>query len=527
MKKYPYPGKQGLYHPAFEHDACGIGFVADIRGRKSHTIIRQALTVLKKMSHRGGCGCETNTGDGAGILMQIPHSFLAKVCAPLGILLPEPSEYGAGMLFLPEDTKAADECIRRMEDIIVREGQTVLGWRKVDTDDSSLGNTAKKCKPKVWQLFIGRSPQISAGQDFERKLFIIRKKAEREIREGAEGCSSFYISSLSSRTLVYKGMLMAEQVEAFYPDLLDPEIETAIALVHSRFSTNTFPSWERAHPNRYIIHNGEINTIRGNTNWMHARQALLKSEQFGEDISDIFPVVDENGSDSAIFDNCLELLVMAGRSLPHAVMMMIPEPWSHHESMDPELKAFYEFHSCLMEPWDGPAAMAFTDGLQVGAVLDRNGLRPSRYYVTKDDLVVLASEVGVLDIPPERILKKGRLQPGRMLLVDTQQGRIIGDREIKQQMASAHPYGQWLKHNLVSLEEVPAPVQVPGTDHDTLLKRQQAFGYTYEELRMLLAPMATEAIDPIGSMGVDTPLAVLSNKPQLLFNYFKQLFAQV
>jgi glutamate synthase (ferredoxin) len=522
------PKQQGLYDPRYEHDSCGVGFVVNVKGKKSNAIVKQALTVLLNLRHRGACGCEANTGDGAGILMQVPHTFLKGACAEEGLKLPSPGEYGVGMVFLPSDPIERRNCEKLFEAIIQDEGQHFLGWRTVPTNDAPLGNTAKSSEPVIRQIFIGRSSKIQDDLAFERKLYVIRRRAENTIRYGGvKGGNYFYISSLSYKTLIYKGMLMSDQVVPFHPELDDPRMETALALVHSRFSTNTFPSWERAHPYRYIAHNGEINTLRGNINWMHARQSLCETELFGRDIKKVLPVIDQEGSDSAMFDNCLEFLVLTGRSLPHAVMMMIPEPWTNHESMSDEKKAFYEFHSCLMEPWDGPASIAFTDGVKIGAVLDRNGLRPSRYYVTKDDLVIMASEVGVLDVPPERVLQKGRLQPGRMFLIDTEEGRIVADEELKNKMATAQPYRVWLKENLVSLESLPEATHVHEPDHKTVLCRQQAFGYTFEDLRILMAPMAKDAVEPVGSMGTDTPLAVFSHKPQLLYNYFKQLFAQV
>ncbi len=526
MKFTRLPEKQGLYDPQFEHDACGMGFVTNIKGIKSHLIIRQALEILVNLAHRGASGAEENTGDGAGILTQIPHKFLKKECNRFGFNLPEKGQYGVGMVFLPQDENHRRECEVILSEIITQEGQKLLGWRTVPVNDASLGKTARNCMPVIRQVFIEKNPQVEDEMDFERILYVIGKRAENTIREsGMKG--ELYLASFSSKTIVYKGMLTPEQLELFYADLSDPDYQSAIALVHSRFSTNTFPSWERAHPNHYIIHNGEINTLRGNVNWMRARQAMLKSDLFGEDIKRIFPVINPDGSDSAMFDNCLEFLTLAGRSLPHAVMMMIPEPWSNHECISREKKDFYEYHSCLMEPWDGPAAMAFTDGVKVGAVLDRNGLRPSRYYITKDDLVVVASEVGVLDIPPEMVLSKQRLQPGRMLLIDTEKGKIINDEELKLEMAKKEPYGEWLREHLLKLDELKEAPHLPAPDHQTVLLRQKAFGYTYEELRKLLLPMARDGIDPIGAMGNDASLAVLSDKPQPLYNYFKQLFAQV
>jgi glutamate synthase (ferredoxin) len=522
------PPKQGLYDPQFEHDSCGVGFVVNVKGKKSHEIISQALTVLLNLDHRGACGCEVNTGDGAGILMQMPHDFLKKVCAANRIELPDEGHYGAGIVYLPQEPGERRECEQMFGKIVAEEGQHVIGWRNLPTDNSTLGETAKASEPFMRQVFIKRDPKLTDPMAFERKLYIIRKRATNEIRRaGFPGSEYWYVSSLSYKTLVYKGMLNTVQVEEYFKDLSDPDMETALALVHSRFSTNTFPSWERGHPYRYVAHNGEINTLRGNINWMHARQAMFNSHLLGPDLKKILPIINTNGSDSAMFDNCLELLVMAGRSLPHAVMMMIPEPWSNHESMSDEKKAFYEYHSCLMEPWDGPASIAFTDGKQIGAVLDRNGLRPSRYYVTKDDLVIMASEVGVLDIPPDRILHKGRLQPGRMFLVDTEQGRIVADEEIKESIASALPYRQWLDKYMVELASVADAPHLPEPSHETVLRRQQAFGYTFEDLRILMAPMARDGVEAVGSMGTDTPLAVLSDKPHSLFFYFKQLFAQV
>jgi glutamate synthase (ferredoxin) len=528
MKSSGYPVKQGLYDQGYEHDACGIGFVANIKGKKSNDILRKALTVLDNLDHRGARGAELNTGDGAGILMQIPHEFFRNACEKLDIHLPSPGSYGIGMLFLSTDLLERNKCERELEKIIREEGQVLLGWRNVPTDDSTLGETAKFKQPRIRQVFIAKNPGIKDEMAFERRLYIIRKRAENEVRANClPAGGTFYFASFSSRTIVYKGMLIPEQMATYYPDLKDPSVEIALALVHSRFSTNTFPSWERAHPYRYLIHNGEINTLRGNINFMLTRQSLCKSELFGEELTKVFPVIDQNGSDSAMFDNSFEFMVMAGRSLPHAAMMMIPEPWSNHESMSDEKKAFYEYHSCLMEPWDGPASIAFTDGTIIGAVLDRNGLRPSRYYVTKDDLIVLASEVGVLDIPPEDIVLKERLRPGRMLLVDTGEGRIVSDQELKTKMAGEHPYRQWLKEYLVDLDDLPEALFTPEADHETVLRRQQAFGYTYEDLIKVLEPMAKDSVEPVGSMGNDVSLAVLSNKPQLLYSYFKQLFAQV
>jgi glutamate synthase (ferredoxin) len=506
-----------------------VGFVVNIKGRKSHAIIRQGLEVLHNLDHRGACGCEANTGDGAGILIQPPHEFFKLVSREARVTLPSAGEYGVGMIFLPPEPAQRTECEQAFAQIVAEEGQKLLGWRTIPTSNVTLGKTALASEPFMRQVFIGRNRKLGDDMAFERKLYVIRKRAETMLRYSGKvkGGEFFYVSSLSFKTVVYKGMLLTEQLGQYYPDLSHPAMESALALVHSRFSTNTFPSWNRAHPYRYMAHNGEINTLRGNINWMHAREALFASELFGDDINKIRPVVCTDGSDSAMFDNSLELLVLAGRSLPHAMMMMIPEPWTKHESMSPEKRAFYEYHACLMEPWDGPASIAFTDGKKIGAVLDRNGLRPSRYYVTKDDLVIMASEVGVLDVPAERVLQKGRLQPGRMFLIDTEEGRIVADEEIKQRASAEQPYRQWLDQNLIRLADVPTPGIAGETKPEAVLQRQLAFGYTFEDLRMLMVPMARDGTEALGSMGTDTPLAVLSNKSQPLFNYFKQLFAQV
>jgi glutamate synthase (NADPH/NADH) large chain len=522
------PPKQGLYDPALEHDSCGFGFVADIKGRPSHDIVMKALEVLLNLEHRGATGAEKDTGDGAGILLQMPHAFLAREAGKLGIALPEPGRYGAGMVFLPPSEHGREAIAGLFEETVRVEGMELLGWRDVPTDNALLGGTAKASQPVIRQVFIGRGKDIADVAAFERKLYVIRRLVEKKVsRSAIPGRKHFYVPSLSHKTIVYKGMLNAGQLCRFYLDLEDPAVSSAIAMVHSRFSTNTFPSWGRAHPYRYISHNGEINTLRGNINWMHARQSMMRSQLFGKDLMKILTVIDTEGSDSAMFDNVLELLTLAGRELPHAVMMMVPEPWSRDETMSKERRAFYEFHSCLMEPWDGPASIAFTDGVRVGAVLDRNGLRPSRYYVTKDDLVVMSSEVGVLDIPPERVLEKGRLQPGRIFLVDTELGRIVGDEELKERIARQAPYGEWLQTSMVRSESLPAPVRSMPPDRETLIRRQEVFGYTSEDVKILVTPMATTGNEAIGSMGTDTPLAVLSERPQPLFNYFQQLFAQV
>ena len=533
------PSKQGLYDPYNEHDSCGAGFVVNVKGNPSHAIVDQALTILENLAHRGAVGSEYNTGDGAGILIQTPHEFLVRECAALGFELPGPRYYGVGMLFMPADETQRLDFERRLEEIAHSEDQRVLGWRTVPVNSGDLlGPTARAAQPVIRQIFIERNALLKDRMSFERKLYVIRKRAEQEIRyAGLPGSSQFYVCSMSFKTVVYKGMLTATQVRPFFPDLSDPLVESALAMVHSRFSTNTFPSWDRAHPYRYIAHNGEINTLRGNINRLNADEDLFQSALFGNDLPKIVPILNADGSDSAIFDNLFELLVLAGRSLPHTIMMMIPEPFSKHESMSDEKRAFYEYHSTLMEPWDGPASIVFTDGRGIGATLDRNGLRPSRYYITNDDRVILASEVGVLDLPPEIIVHKGRLEPGRMLWIDTEEGRLISDEEIKHSIASARPYRKWLNEFMVDLEDLPDPAVPPlggigqgqeGPDREKkLLQYQQTFGYTYEDLRMMLGPMALNAIEPVGSMGNDTPLAVLSDKPQLLYNYFKQLFAQV
>ena len=528
MTNHGEPKAQGLYDPRFEHDACGVGFVADLLSRPSHEIVRQALEVLVHLDHRGACGCETNTGDGAGILLQTPHTFLARQADRLGLRLPKPGGYGAGMVFLPRDPASREGCEKIFERVVAEEGQRLLGWRDVPTDNRDLGPTARAAEPLVRQIFIGRSDDLADDLAFERKLYVIRRRVENAVRASdLPGRRFFYVPSLSFKTIVYKGMLKATQLASYYPDLREADVESALAMVHSRFSTNTFPNWARAHPYRYLCHNGEINTLRGNINWMHAREKLFESPLFGRDLAKLLPIIDAEGSDSAIFDNVLEMLTLTGRSLPHAAMMMIPEPWANHESMSDEKKAFYEYHGCLMEPWDGPALIAFTDGRRIGAVLDRNGLRPARYTITKDDLVVLASETGVLDIPPERVRVKGRLQPGRMFLADLDLHRIVGDAEIKHQIASERPYRVWLNENLVELEKLPAAPAAPAPEPDGLLVQQHAFGYTTEDVKILVAPMAQDGVEPVGSMGTDTPLAVLSDRPQLLYNYFKQLFAQV
>jgi len=513
------PRAQGLYDPRHEHDACGIGFVSHIKGQKSHDIIVKGIQVLINLTHRGACGCDPETGDGAGILIQIPHRFFARECERLGFTLPPAGEYGVAMTFLPVEPHRRLQCEGVIERIVREEGLSVLGWRDTPIEASSIGRVARASQPYIQQIFIARGRGMHEDQ-LERRLYIVRKRIESELPDA-------YIPSMSCRTIVYKGLLLAPQIASFYPELRDPEVISALCLVHQRFSTNTFPTWHLAHPYRYIAHNGEINTVRGNVNWMYARQSILASPHFGEDIKKLFPIIQPGGSDSASFDNALELLVMAGRSPAHAMAMLIPEAWSKNEHMNPQKRAFYEYHASLMEPWDGPAAIAFTDGRSIGATLDRNGLRPARYFVTQDDLVIMASESGVLPVPTDQVIRKGRLQPGKMLLVDTVEGRIISDREIKRSLYGRNPYQLWLKENQITLEQLKDPPREHGMESETLVLRQRAFGYTAEDLRMILAPMAAKGEEPIGSMGTDIPLACLSDQPQPLFHYFKQLFAQV
>lgn len=522
------PEAQGMYDPINEHDACGVGFIVNIAGEKSHKLVLDAVQILVNLQHRGACGCEDNSGDGAGILLQLPEKFLTRACAEIGISLPRhPGDWGVGMIFLPSLPAERRFCEEAFERIVAEEGQTFLGWRDVPLDNSLLGSTALKVEPAIRQAFIGRGSATPDAAALEWKLYVIRKRMEKLIADSQLTQKKFfYVPSLSNRTIVYKGLLLATQISTFYKDLSDPDMETAIAMVHQRYSTNTFPTWDLAHPFRYLAHNGEINTQRGNQNWMRARQTMFKHPMFGADIPKLFPIIPNGLSDSAAFDCALELLHATGRSLPHAIMMMIPAAWDGHESMPDDEKAFYEYHSCLMEPWDGPASIAFTDGTVIGAVLDRNGLRPSRYTVTKDGFVIMASETGVLEIDPANIVEKGRLQPGKMFLVDTAQKRIIADEEIKGGFARRQPYRKWLNEQQVRLEDLPHRDGIE-PDFDTLLTRQQVFGYTLEDLRIIMGPMASNGEEPLGSMGNDTPLAVLSNKPQLLYNYFKQLFAQV
>ncbi len=522
------PRPQGLYHPRNEHDACGIGFVANIRGEKSHGIIRKGLEVLINLTHRGATGCDPDTGDGAGILIQIPHEFYAHEYGVLGMpRLPEAGAYGVAMCFLPVDKHSRLQAEGVFERIAQEEGLTVLGWRDTPVNGMAVGREARASQPYIEQLFLGRPAEMDEDS-FERLLYRVRRRTENEMAESEiEGKEFFYVPSLSCRTIVYKGLMLAPQIEKFYYDLANPLVKSALCLIHQRFSTNTFPSWKLAHPYRYVAHNGEINTIRGNINWMNARQSVLASPLYNGQIDKLFPVIMPGGSDSASLDNTVEFLLQSGRSLPHVMAMLIPEAWAGNPDMDEDKRAFYEYHASLMEPWDGPAAIAFTDGRVIGATLDRNGLRPGRYIVTKDDLVVLASEAGVLDVPAKDIRMKGQLQPGRMFLVDTVEKRIISDAEFKKQLAGRQPYASWLKEQQVTLDQLPEPSRMIAFNPETLLRRQRAFGYSEEDLRILLAPMAAKGEEPVGSMGNDVPLACLSDRPQSLFNYFKQLFAQV
>jgi glutamate synthase (NADPH) large chain len=528
MKYTHLPQKQGLYDPQFEHDSCGVGFVCNIKGKKSHEIVRQGLEVLRRLSHRGATGADPKTGDGAGMLIQFPHEFFASVCAKENIVLPREGESASGLVFLPQDAKERSFCKETFEKIMNREGQLFLGWRNVPIDNSDIGQSAKDSQPKIEQIFIGRNKKLNDVLSFERKLYVIRRQVENIIRASKiKEKTFFYIPSLSSRTFIYKGLLMPHQVENFFLDLQSEKITSVLALVHSRYSTNTFPTWDLSQPFRFIAHNGEINTLRGNINWMRSRESLLESELFGYDLKKILPVIVSGGSDSATIDNVFELLTLSGRSLPQAISMLIPAAWEQNNLLDQNVRAFHQYHTCLIEPWDGPAAIAFTDGQSIGAVLDRNGLRPCRYIVTKDDFVAMASEVGVLDIDPANILYSGRLEPGKTFFIDTAAGKIIQDSQIKKDLAKGKPYAQWVKKNILELDKLAdKPVSKKQDKIDTLTQLK-AFGYTREDLKTIIKPMAENAQEPIGSMGNDTPHAVLSTKPQLLFSYFKQLFAQV
>ena len=522
------PNQQGLYDPVNEHDNCGFGFVANIKNVKSHEIIRNGLTILDNLTHRGAAGADPLTGDGAGILIQIPDRFYREECGSLGFELPQIGTYGVGMIYLPQDPNARAACEHAIETLVSEEGQVLLGWRDTPTDNTVLSEAVRNIEPFVRQIFIGRGNDCQNVDSFERKLFVIRKQSHIRVREAnLAGKENFYITTLSARTICFKGMMLSDRVSSYFLDLNDIRVESALALVHQRFSTNTFPSWELAQPFRYLCHNGEINTVRGNINWMAARRHNMCSKLLGKDLDKLWPLIGDGNSDSATFDNALELLVAGGYSLSHAMMLMIPEAWNDNPLMDKERRAFYEYNAALMEPWDGPAAVAFTDGRQIGATLDRNGLRPARYVRTSDDLVVMGSEVGVLRIPDEKIVEKWRLQPGKMFLIDLEEGRIIDDQELKASLSSAHPYQSWLNATQIVLEDLPTESELPQPDEKTLLDRQQAFGYTQEDIKYFLIPMASTGQDPVGSMGRDIPHAVLSDRPKLLYDYFKQSFAQV
>src|SRR3954453_7130891 len=522
------PGKQGLYDPANEHDACGVGFIANIKGIRSHGIIEQGLQILRNLTHRGAVGADPLAGDGAGILIQIPDQFFRDEMAARGIKLPPCGEYGVGMVFLPQEPASRLACEYEIERAIKDEGELLLGWRDVPCDNSGLGESVKRIEPAIRQVFIGRGAGVTVTDALERKLYIIRKVSGHAIQAlKLEHGKEFYVPSMSARTIVYKGMLLAGQVGSYYRDLCDAKVVSALALVHQRFSTNTFPTWDLAHPYRMIAHNGEINTLRGNVNWLRARQGAISSPVLGKDLDKVWPLIYDGQSDSASFDNALELLIMSGYSLAHAMMMLIPEAWEKHSLMDPHRGARYENSPARMEPWDGPAAVAFSDGWQIRATLDRNGLRPARFLVTSDEIVVMASETGVLPIPEEKIIKKWRLQPGKMFLIDLEAGRIIDDKELKDALANTKPYRAWIERIRIKLDDLPLSTKNAEPSKVALLDRQQAFGYTQEDLKFILAPMAEQGEEAIGSMGNDSPLAVLSNKEKPLYNYFKQLFAQV
>ena len=522
------PPALGLYDPSLEKDSCGVGFIANIKGKKSHQIVSDAINILCNLEHRGAVGADPRAGDGAGILVQIPHTFFARKAKEAGFTLPKPGEYAVGAIFMPREKSWRKIIQSIIADQVENEKLTLIGWREVPTDNSSLGETVKPTEPHCMQVFIGRGKEIKSEDDFERKLYILRKSISQAIYQRRDrGLAGYYPASLSCRTVVYKGMFLADQLGKYYPDLHEKDFESALALVHQRFSTNTFPAWSLAHPYRMVAHNGEINTLRGNVNWMAARQASVQSKLYGKDISRLWPISYEGQSDTACFDNGLEFLVQGGYSLAHAVMMMIPEAWAGNPLMDEERRSFYEYHAALMEPWDGPAAIAFTDGRQIGATLDRNGLRPARYLVTKDDRIVMASEMGVLKIPEDQFITKWRLQPGKMLLVDLEEGRLIPDDEIKAQLAKNHPYREWLTGTQIVLEDMKDAAPKGMRSNLTLLDRQQAFGYTQEDIGILMTPMASTGEEANGSMGNDSPISALSNKPKPLFTYFKQNFAQV
>ncbi|MEC9368619.1 MAG: glutamate synthase central domain-containing protein, partial [Pseudomonadota bacterium] len=520
--------RQGLYDPAHERDACGVGFVVRMNNEKSHDIVRKGIEILENLEHRGAVGADPRAGDGAGMLVQIPHRFFAEECASRGFALPEPGGYGVGFFFMPRDEAIRRHCEEVVEQTIADEGLAFLGWRDVPVDNSCLSQITIDAEPVHRQLFVGRGSSITDDTVFERRLYVLRKVISNIIFRETDGVDNgFYIVSLSCRTVVYKGMFLADQLAPYYKDLSDERFVSALALVHQRFSTNTFPSWKLAHPYRMVAHNGEINTLRGNVNWMAARQASVSSPLFGGDISKLWPISYEGQSDTACFDNALEFLTQGGYSLPHAVMMLIPEAWAGNPLMDEKRRAFYEYHAALMEPWDGPAAVAFTDGLQIGATLDRNGLRPARYIVTRDGLVIMASEAGVLHVEEKDIVHKWRLQPGKMLLIDLPRGRIVSDEEIKAELSAAHPYRAWLDRGQIELGTLPKVESQLPRSNVSLLDRQQAFGYTQESVKFLMAPMAHVGQEAVGSMGTDTPISALSDKPKLLHTYFKQNFAQV
>jgi len=524
------PAPEGLFDPALERDACGVGFIANLKGKKSHSIVESALKILENLEHRGAVGADPLSGDGAGILIQIPHDFLAAETKTLDFDLPKFGDYAVGHVFMPQDERLRAHCERVWARCVKEEGLKFLGWRSVPVDNSCLSPMVRTTEPVHRQAFIERPSSIADQDEFERRLYIVRKVVSNAIHDAYKGRDiGHYTVSLSTRTLVYKGMFLSYQVKAYFKDLSDPRLTSALALVHQRFSTNTFPSWKLAHPYRMVAHNGEINTLRGNVNWMAARQASVSSPLFGSDISKLWPISYEGQSDTACFDNALEFLTMGGYSLAHAAMMLIPEAWAGNPTMDTKRRAFYEYHACLMEPWDGPAAMAFTDGRQIGATLDRNGLRPARYLVTKDDTVIMSSESGVLPVDEDKIVKKWRLQPGKMLLIDLEKGRIISDEELKAEIAASHPYETWLKRTQIKASELPLPPASarPAKSNIALLDLQQAFGYTQESIKFLLAPMAERGEEAIGSMGTDTPISALSSKSKLLHTYFKQNFAQV
>ena len=511
----------GLYHPAHEHDACGVGFVAHIKGQRAHAIVVQGLKILENLDHRGAVGADKLMGDGAGILIQIPDEYFRAEMSAQGVHLPAPGEYGVGMIFLPKEHASRLACVQELERAVKAEGQVLLGWRDVPVDsDLPMSPTVRTKEPVMRQIFIGRGPDVIVPDALERKLYVIRKTASSSIQAlKLTHSREYYVPSMSCRTIIYKGLLLADQVGKYFKDLADPRVVSALAMVHQRFSTNTFPEWPLAHPYRMVAHNGEINTVKGNFNWMRAREGVMKSPVLGEDLKKLYPISFEGQSDTATFDNALELLTMSGYPMAQAMMMMIPEAWEQHTMMDERRRAFYEYHAAMLEPWDGPASMVFTDGRQIGATLDRNGLRPARYIVTDDDLVVMASECGVLPIPESKIVKKWRLQPGKMFLIDLDQGRIVDDEELKHQFASAKPYRQWTDAVRIKLRDV-APLAEAANFSESLLDRQQAFGYTQEDIKFLLSPMALAGEEAVGSMGNDTPLAVLSDKNKPLYNYF-------